>query len=84
MKDTEPPLGKRAGARASSQARRQQLPLQQPHGPEHRATSPGNRADGRLTPSGDYTAQIVLASWALRELNAQRRLQSRRVGPQTS
>ena len=84
MKDTEHHLGKRAGAGASTRPGRQPRPLRQASGPENPASAAGNRPDGRLTPSGDYAIQIMLATWALRELSAQRHHQSRRGGPQTS
>ena len=84
MKDTGHHLGKRAGAGASSQPDRQQRPLRQLPGLQNPPPAAGNSPDGRLTQSGDYAIQIMLATWALRELSAQRRLQRRRGGPQTS
>ena len=84
MKDIEYRPGKRAVAGASTRPGRQQRPLQQPPGPESPASAEGNRADGRSTLAGNYAIQIMLATWALRELSAQRRLPRRRGGPQTA
>jgi hypothetical protein len=84
MKDTEHHFGKRAEAGASTQPGRQQRPFRQPRGLENPVSAAGNRPDGRLTPSGGHAIQLMLATWALRELSAQRRLQPRRGGPQTS
>ena len=84
MKDTEHDLGTRAGAGASTRPGRQARPLRQPRDLENRPPATGNRPDGRLTPAGDYAIQIMLATWALRELSAQRHHQSRRGGSQIS
>jgi hypothetical protein len=80
MKDTEHHLGTRTGAGASTRRGNQARPLRQPRGLENPAPAGGNPPIGRLTASGDYDIQIMLATWALRELSAQRRLQPRRGG----
>ena len=78
MKDTEHHLGTRAGAGASTRPGRQARALRQSRGLENPPPAAGDRSDGRLTPSGDYAIQIMLATWALRELSAERHIQSRR------
>jgi hypothetical protein len=84
MKTTEHNLGGRAGMGASTQPGRQQRLLSQPCDPENPASAARIRPDGRLTPSGDYAIQIMLATWALRELCAQRHSPSRHGRSQTS
>jgi hypothetical protein len=78
MKDIEHRLETRAGAGASTRPRHQARALRQPRGLENPAPAAGNPPVGRLTALGDYDIQIMLATWALRELSAQRRLQPRR------
>jgi len=77
MKDTEHHPGTRVGAGASARSGCQARPPRQPRGLENPAAAE-NPPVGRLTASGDYAIQIMLATWALRELSAQRRFQPRR------
>ena len=64
--------GNRRRLRAYSQPGRPEPPRRLPRGSMDAANKPNNALGGRLTPSADYAIQIMLATWALRELTAQR------------
>lgn len=63
---------------------RKQDVVDTPIGRGHEVRALDNRVDGRLTPVQNHAVQIALATWALRELKAQRQRQSFRAKPQTS